>query len=66
MRTFINDREVCRRLGISRTKLWELERDDATFPKPIRIGKASKRRCEEELDAYMGALLARRDEEVQQ
>jgi predicted DNA-binding transcriptional regulator AlpA len=35
---FIKRSEAVRAWGMSRTTAWRLERDDPTFPKPIRLG----------------------------
>lgn len=40
---FLSAKEVCRRLRISRTTLWRLQRDDATFPTPVSVSRRSVR-----------------------
>lgn len=40
---FLSAKEVCRRLRISRTTLWRLQREDESFPKALVISKRSVR-----------------------
>ena len=54
-------KEVCRRLGISRTKLWEMT-TNCEFPHPIQITKKRKGFIEAEVDAWIESRIAERDE----
>ena len=51
---FLTTEEVCERLRIGRTKLFELRREE-DFPKPARIGHRSLRWREDEIDAWFEA-----------
>ena len=49
----LKDREVAARLGIGKSKVWVLTKDDPGFPAPYRFGKKATRWSEDELDAYI-------------
>ncbi|MCC6786267.1 MAG: helix-turn-helix domain-containing protein [Hyphomonadaceae bacterium] len=42
---FLSAKEVCRRLRISRTTLWRMQREDKAFPAAIVVSKRSIRFC---------------------
>jgi prophage regulatory protein len=56
-------KDACRRLGISRTTLWKLVRDKR-FPQPIRIEGTRKGFLASEIDAWIAARVAERDQEA--
>jgi predicted DNA-binding transcriptional regulator AlpA len=53
--TLLSNIEAARRLGVSVTALWRLQRRAADFPKPIRLtGPRGKPQWDEaELDAFV-------------
>ncbi|MER9270493.1 AlpA family phage regulatory protein [Mesorhizobium sp. M0643] len=56
-------REVCRRVGISRTTVWQLIRD-GKFPRLVQITPKRKGFVASEVDAWISARIAERDAEV--
>lgn len=61
---FLNDQQAAVVLGIGLSKLFELQRDDPAFPRPIFFGTRSKRHVRSDLVAY--ALTKRRPAGEQQ
>lgn len=59
---FCSINEVQKRLKIGRTKLWQLEREDPTFPKLVRLTDRRKVFVKAEIDAWIAAKVAERDE----
>jgi prophage regulatory protein len=53
--------ELMIRLSISRSESYRRIHDDPTFPKPVVLGVRAVGFVEEEVDAYVRALIARRD-----
>ena len=51
-------KEVWSRLGISRSKGYELLRDDPRFPKRVSLGARAVGIIEAHLDAYIASLLS--------
>jgi len=51
--------QVCERLGIGRTTLWQIEKS-IDFPKPFKIGKANARYLASELDEWIERQAAKR------
>lgn len=53
MQTIIRANELVKRLGISRTTLWRLTRNDTTFPQPMSISNRTVGWIEAEVDAWI-------------
>lgn len=53
----IDIRELAARLSISRTSIYRLIAEDASFPRPVRVGARRIAFVEEEADAYIAAGL---------
>lgn len=53
-------KEVWSRLGISRSKGYELLRDDTRFPERVSLGDRAKGVLEAHLDAYIASLISAR------
>ena len=47
--------DVCAKLKMTKTKLYKLRREDATFPKQIKLGPRAVRWKEGELNAWVEA-----------
>lgn len=56
-------KEVCRRVGISRTTVWQLIRD-GKFPRLVQITPKRKGFVDSEIDAWINARIAERDAEA--
>ncbi|HEU5046535.1 MAG TPA: AlpA family phage regulatory protein [Rickettsiales bacterium] len=52
---FLSASQVAVRIGLSRTTLWRLLKNDPTFPKPVRFGKQTRRWSLPEIEAYLAA-----------
>jgi prophage regulatory protein len=63
MKHFLRLKEVSRITGIPRSSLYELMRDDSTFPKLVSLNKRTKAIVDVELTAWMEARIAERDSE---
>lgn len=59
---FTSINEVMKRIKIGRTKLWQLEKDDPTFPKLVRLTDRRKVFVKAEIDAWIRSKVAQRDE----
>lgn len=57
----LSPRTVCQRLGVGRTTLWHLEKS-GSFPKAIQISAGRKGFIAAEIDAWIKAQAAKRDE----
>ena len=60
---------VEKRAGISRSGIYDRldpksRRFDPTFPKPVKLGKHAIGFVEEEVDAWIESLIAKRDEQI--
>ena len=53
---------VVERVGLSRSHLWRLERD-GQFPRKIRLGPNSVGYVESEIDEWIAARIAERDDQ---
>lgn len=47
--------------GISRTTFWQLERDEPSFPKPVRVTPGRKAYVASEVEQFISKLVARRN-----
>ncbi|RWD14162.1 MAG: AlpA family phage regulatory protein [Mesorhizobium sp.] len=56
-------KEVCRRVGISRTTVWQLIRD-GKFPRLVQLTPKRKGFVDSEIDAWINARIAERDAEA--
>ncbi|PAP97807.1 AlpA family phage regulatory protein [Mesorhizobium mediterraneum] len=56
-------KEVCRRVGLCRTTVWQLIRD-GKFPKLVRLTEKRKGFVDEEIDDWISARIAERDAEA--
>ncbi|TIN78334.1 AlpA family phage regulatory protein [Mesorhizobium sp.] len=56
-------KEVCRRVGISRTTVWQLIRD-GKFPRLVQITPKRKGFVDSEIEAWITARIAERDAEA--
>lgn len=54
----ISPREVCQILGVSRTTLWRVERDDDTFPRRRRLTANRVGYLSSEINEWLAALPA--------
>jgi prophage regulatory protein len=61
----IDIRELATRLSISRTSIYRLIAEDASFPRPVRIGVRRITFVEEEVDAYIVARMAERTSQLE-
>jgi prophage regulatory protein len=61
-RVLLRQSEVIRRLGISKTSLYEGVQD-GRFPKPIKFGERTARWLESEIEEMIDRALADRDRE---
>ncbi|WP_029362953.1 helix-turn-helix transcriptional regulator [Herbaspirillum lusitanum] len=57
---------VCEKFSISRSSVYEMLNEDGkyfdeNFPRPVPVGKRSKRWAESELNAYLEKLLSNGD-----
>jgi predicted DNA-binding transcriptional regulator AlpA len=60
----IPTKEVCRRVGLSRTTLWELTRN-GEFPRPVSItGKKRVGYVSSEVETWIKSRIAARDGEA--
>jgi len=57
----LRPREVCKKLGISRTDLWSKTKS-GEMPQPVKLSDRNIAYLEHELDAYIDRLIAARDE----
>ena len=55
-------KEVVKRVGYCRSHLWRLERD-GRFPRKIRLGPNSIGYVESEIDEWIAARIAERDDQ---
>ncbi|MEI8715650.1 helix-turn-helix transcriptional regulator [Mesorhizobium sp. ISC11] len=56
-------KEVCKRVGISRTTVWQLTKD-GKFPRLVKITPKRKGYVAEEIDAWIKARIDERDAEA--
>lgn len=40
--SYLNDRQIAARYGVHRTTPWRWAKDDPSFPKPIKLGGATR------------------------
>ena len=57
----LRPKEVCKKLGISRTDLWSKTKN-GELPKPVKLSNRNVAYLEHELDEYIDRLIATRDE----
>ncbi|MYZ47335.1 helix-turn-helix transcriptional regulator [Propylenella binzhouense] len=55
-------RRVMDRLNVGRTSLWKLSKDDPTFPKPVQVTPGRKAFVANEINAWIAARIAERDQ----
>lgn len=60
MQIIIPIKDACRRVGISRTTVWQLTRD-GKFPRLVQITPKRKGYVSAEIDAWINARIAERD-----
>ncbi len=60
----ITAKEAERRAGLSRSARYRAM-DEGTFPKPVVIGKYTRRFVEHEVDDWIAARIAERDEDLE-
>ncbi len=58
---FLRTKTVVERVGYCRSHLWRLERD-GQFPRKIRLGPNSVAYVESEIDEWIAARIAERDD----
>lgn len=56
-------KETCKLTSLSRTSLWKRVKD-GEFPKPIALGGVRKAFVKSEIEEWIGALVAERDEGI--
>lgn len=56
-------RDTCQKVGVSRTKLWQMIRD-RKFPKPVHIDGQRKGLIDSEVDTWIRSRIAERDSEA--
>ena len=56
-------KEVCRRIGVSRTKLWQMTKE-GRFVRPVIVDGARKGYIDSEVDERILQRIAARDQEV--
>jgi prophage regulatory protein len=61
MKRFLRIKEASRITGVPRSSLYELMRDDPTFPKLVKLNKRTKAFVEEELAEWIEQRIAERD-----
>lgn len=57
----LRPKDVCKKLGISRTDLWSKTKN-GEIPKPVKLSNRNVAYVEAELDAYIDRLIAARDQ----
>lgn len=56
-------KDTCQKVGVSRTKLWQMIRDKR-FPQPIQIDGQRKGLIDSEIEAWIRSKISERDCEV--
>ena len=56
----LRPKDVCKKLGISRTDLWSKTKN-GEIPKPVKLSNRNVAYLEHELDAYIDRLIETRD-----
>lgn len=62
---FISIKDVCQRVGLSRTTVWDLSRTPGAFPQLVPIAKKRKMYLESEIDAWILGKVSERDRNVE-
>ncbi|SKA11174.1 helix-turn-helix transcriptional regulator [Consotaella salsifontis] len=58
---FLSIKEVCQRIGVSRTTLWQLEKEEAGFPRLVPVTAKRKAFVRSEIDSWIASRIAARD-----
>lgn len=58
---FISMRDTCKLLGLSRTTVWKLGKEDPSFPKRVALG-SQRHFVQHELEAWMLRKLSEREQ----
>lgn len=62
MARILNTKDVVFKLGVSRSTFYAMLKDDPRFPKPVRLTQQRVGYLESEIDDYIQALAADRDQ----
>ncbi|MCW7543055.1 AlpA family phage regulatory protein [Aurantimonas litoralis] len=59
---FLSIKDVCQRIGVSRTTLWQMEKEEAGFPRLVPVTRGRKAFVKDEVDNWIAGRIAARDE----